>query len=158
MAPEAANGGSPASGGMPGNGAVGHPKPAMNLAARAGRWSAQHRKAAILGWFGFVAVAVLAGLMVKQNQISDVDRFNGESHRAEHALDRSGSAAHPEVVFVQSPDLTMRIPSSVRRSRMPRAGSQRFNTWRTSGCPPATAVRHADRHAALVNFESPATP
>ena len=27
----------------------------MNLAARAGRWSATHRKAATLGWLGFDA-------------------------------------------------------------------------------------------------------
>jgi uncharacterized membrane protein YdfJ with MMPL/SSD domain len=32
-----------------------------NLAARAGQWSAQHRKAAILGWLAFVAVAVVLG-------------------------------------------------------------------------------------------------
>ena len=29
-----------------------------NLAARAGRWSAQHRKTAILGWIAFVVLAV----------------------------------------------------------------------------------------------------
>ena len=32
-----------------------------NIAARAGRWSAQHRKIAIFGWLAFVIVAVLIG-------------------------------------------------------------------------------------------------
>ena len=31
-----------------------------NLAARAGRWSAQHRKTAILGWIAFVVLATVA--------------------------------------------------------------------------------------------------
>ncbi len=32
-----------------------------NLAARAGRWSAQHRKTAILGWILFVVFATVVG-------------------------------------------------------------------------------------------------
>ena len=32
-----------------------------NLAARAGRWSAQHRKTAILGWIAFVVFATFLG-------------------------------------------------------------------------------------------------
>ena len=32
-----------------------------NLAARAGRWSASHRKTAILGWLAFVIAAVVIG-------------------------------------------------------------------------------------------------
>ena len=154
MAPEAANGGSPANGGMPGNGAVGQTKPAMNLAARAGRWSAQHRKAAILGWFGFVAVAVLAGMMVSQNQISDVDRFNGESHRAEQALDRSGLRPTSEAVFIQSRNLDVADPefraaiqdAAGRLSKVPYVENVRSPSSNGSDVTP-------DRHAALVNFE-----
>ena len=32
-----------------------------NLAARAGRWSAHHRKRAILGWIAFVILATVLG-------------------------------------------------------------------------------------------------
>ena len=39
----------------------GAPVKKQNLAARAGRWSAQHRKKAIFGWFAFVIVATLIG-------------------------------------------------------------------------------------------------
>ena len=34
---------------------------ANTFAARAGRWSAQHRKTAIWGWIAFVAVAFVIG-------------------------------------------------------------------------------------------------
>ena len=37
-----------------------------NLAARAGKWSAQHRKTAILGWILFVVLATFAGSNVGQ--------------------------------------------------------------------------------------------
>ena len=43
---------------------------ANNLAARAGRWSAAHRKAAILGWIVFVIVATLIGGSVGQTPSS----------------------------------------------------------------------------------------
>ena len=33
----------------------------QNLAARAGRWSAQHRKKAVFGWLAFVIAAVFIG-------------------------------------------------------------------------------------------------
>ena len=75
-----------------------------------GRWSATHRKAAILGWFGFVLVAVLAGMTISQNKISDVDGFSGESHRAEQALDQAGLRPTSEAVFVQSRELTIDDP------------------------------------------------
>ena len=32
-------------------------QPSRNIAARAGRWSAQHRKKAIIGWLAFVILA-----------------------------------------------------------------------------------------------------
>src|SRR5205823_12517165 len=44
-----------------GNGAPGSPLRPMNLAARAGRWSAQHRKKAIWGWLGCVVLAFAIG-------------------------------------------------------------------------------------------------
>src|SRR3954463_10700824 len=83
------------------------PRRSTGLAGRMGRWSATHRKAAILGWFGFVLFALVIGLGIPQNKISDVDGFNGESHRAEQALDDSGLRPTTEAVFVQSRDLTI---------------------------------------------------
>ena len=36
--------------------------PIKGIAARIGRWSAQHRKKAILGWLGFVLAALVFGM------------------------------------------------------------------------------------------------
>jgi len=44
-----------------------------NLAARAGMWSAAHRKTAILGWLAFVLVAVLVGGSVGQQKLAQED-------------------------------------------------------------------------------------
>src|SRR4051812_8207759 len=81
-----------------------------NLAARAARWSASHRKAAIWGWGAFVVLAVVLGSAVGQNKISAVDQFNGESQRAEQALDRAGLRPVSEAVLVQSDKLTIADP------------------------------------------------
>jgi uncharacterized membrane protein YdfJ with MMPL/SSD domain len=58
-----------------------------NFAARAGRWSAQHRKKAILGWLLFVVVATIAGNLVKQNQLAESATGNGESKRGDMIVD-----------------------------------------------------------------------
>ena len=60
--------------------------PSESLAARAGRWSARHRKTAILGWLVFVLATTLIGGSVGQNMLADEDTGNGESRRADRAI------------------------------------------------------------------------
>jgi uncharacterized membrane protein YdfJ with MMPL/SSD domain len=86
-----------------------HPS-SHNLAARMARWSSRHRKKAFWGWLAFVILAFAIGNAVGANSITDVDNFNGESHRAEQALDRAGLRPQSEVVFVQSDNLTIKDP------------------------------------------------
>ena len=62
----------------------------QNLAARAGRWSAQHRKRAILGWILFVVLATVAGGAIGQNLLADEDMGNGESKTADQAVAAAG--------------------------------------------------------------------
>ena len=76
-----------------------------SIAARAGRWSAQHRRKAILGWIAFVVIALVSGGMIGTKQLDDNDAGTGESARA----DQSISAAFPkdtveENVFIQGRD------------------------------------------------------
>src|SRR6188472_943020 len=61
-----------------------------NLAARAGRWSAHHRKKAILGWFAFVILATVLGGMVGQKKLADEDTGNGESKRGDMIVEAAG--------------------------------------------------------------------
>jgi uncharacterized membrane protein YdfJ with MMPL/SSD domain len=60
------------------------------LAARAGRWSAQHRKRAILGWILFVVLATVIGGAVGQRTLADEDMGNGESRTADQAVAAAG--------------------------------------------------------------------
>ena len=61
-----------------------------NLAARAGRWSAQHRKTAILGWILFVVLATVLGGKVGQNDLDDSARGSGESKRGDMIVEAAG--------------------------------------------------------------------
>jgi RND superfamily putative drug exporter len=61
-----------------------------NVAARAARWSAQHRKKAIFGWLAFVIVAFVIGGAVGTKQLDDTDAGNGSSQVADRAIDNGG--------------------------------------------------------------------
>ena len=61
-----------------------------NLAARAGRWSAQHRKVAILGWILFVVLATVVGGRVGLNEIDESAAGSGESKRGDMLIDAAG--------------------------------------------------------------------
>ena len=63
-----------------------------NLAARAGRWSATHRKTAILGWIVFVVLATVIGGKIGQNQLKDSASGNGDSKRGAMIVDDAGFA------------------------------------------------------------------
>src|SRR3954465_6212201 len=61
-----------------------------NVAARAGRWSAQHRKTAILGWILFVVFAAVAGGPIGQRELDDSAAGNGESKRGDMIVAAAG--------------------------------------------------------------------
>jgi len=74
-----------------------------NLAARAGRWSAQHRKQAILGWIAFVVIATFAGGAIGQQQLDRESSGNGQSRVADEAIAAAGFPEQSgEQVLVQS--------------------------------------------------------
>jgi uncharacterized membrane protein YdfJ with MMPL/SSD domain len=73
-----------------------------NLAARAGRWSAQHRKKAILGWLAFVILAVFIGGSVGTKTLDDADYGTGESGRADKAVNAAFPESEGESVLIQS--------------------------------------------------------
>ena len=61
-----------------------------NLADRMGRWSAQHRKQAILGWILFVVLATVAGGAIGKRTLTDAETSNGQSAAAERAIEDAG--------------------------------------------------------------------
>jgi hypothetical protein len=50
----------------------------VNLAARAGRWSADNWKKAFFGWLVFAVAALLIGMAVGHKQIADSERSDPE--------------------------------------------------------------------------------
>jgi uncharacterized membrane protein YdfJ with MMPL/SSD domain len=76
-----------------------------SFAARAGRWSAQHRKKAILGWFAFVILATVLGGMVGTKTLADEDTGNGESKRGDQIIEDAGFPDQSgETVLIQGKD------------------------------------------------------
>ena len=80
------------------------------VAARAGRWSSQHRRAAILGWLAFVVVAVLVGGAIGTKHIPQDNNGVGESGRAQQILHDEFPQRANEQVLLQSAALTVRDP------------------------------------------------
>jgi len=129
-------------------------KHSVNVAARMAHWSGRHRKKAFWGWLAFVVVVFLGGNMVGTTQISAVDQFSGESHRAEAALDRAGLRPVEEAVFIQSGKLTVKDPEFQAAVKDVMGRLSRLQYVRAVKSPlTGDSAVSADGHAALVDFE-----
>jgi uncharacterized membrane protein YdfJ with MMPL/SSD domain len=62
-------------------------KRSNNIAARMGRWSANHRKTAIFGWLAFVIAALVIGGAVGTKKLDQDELGIGESGRAQQIID-----------------------------------------------------------------------
>jgi uncharacterized membrane protein YdfJ with MMPL/SSD domain len=98
--------------------------PPRNLAARAGRWSATHRKTAIFGWIAFVVIATLIGGRVGQKSLDPSASGNGDSRHGAMIVDDAGFPhTVGERVLIQgkgsiksdSPQVTAAVKDVVRR-------------------------------------------
>jgi RND superfamily putative drug exporter len=121
----------------------------MSIVARAGRWSASHRKAAILGWIAFVAAAVLAGFAFNQHTLTAEQAAVGDSGRAARVAGAAFPRQAKEVVLIQSQTMTADDPAfhaaiSDVIARLRHTGVAR--DVRPSAISP-------DRHSALVGFD-----
>ncbi len=75
----------------------------MNIASRAGRWSAAHWKTATFGWLAMVVCAVAVGHLVGTVKLTDSEQSTGQSARAQLWLNQSGFPNHAgEAVLIQS--------------------------------------------------------
>ncbi len=125
-----------------------------NIAARAARWSATHRRTAILGWIAFVLASLFVGGAVGTRQLTDAEAVSGQSGRAERALERAKLNPDEEVVLVQSAKLTAGSPAF--------EGAVEEATRRLEGLRSVRAVSSPaggggqvsrDGHSALIEFE-----
>ena len=76
-----------------------------NIAARAGRWSARHRKTAVLGWIVFVVLAFMAGNNLGTETLTAEDSGVGDSGRAAQIAKDAYPDRIGEMVLIQSKTL-----------------------------------------------------
>jgi RND superfamily putative drug exporter len=84
------------------------PTQSKNLAARMGRWSAEHRKVAIFGWLAFVFVAFALGMLSGTEKIDPATSGVGESGRADRILDAGFRQPAGESVLIESDALDVK--------------------------------------------------
>src|SRR5881227_2497792 len=80
--------------------------PPAGLAARAGRWSAQHRKKAIWGWLAFALIAFMIGGAVGTKTQTNAQSGVGESGRAARTVDNAFPKHQVEEILVQTGSAT----------------------------------------------------
>jgi uncharacterized membrane protein YdfJ with MMPL/SSD domain len=131
-------------------------QPKRNIAARAARWSAAHRKIAIFGWIAFVAVSVVLGGAIGTKQLTGAEAGAGDSGKAEVAMEKAGLTPNDEMVMVQSEDAVAGDPSF--------DAAVDEATRKLGALPSVTALSSpadgggqvsADGHTALVEFQIP---
>ncbi len=110
-----------------------------SLAARAGRWSAQHRKTAIWGWLAFVFLAFAIGGAVGTKTLEHTETGVGESGRADQTIADAAPEHAQELVLIQSNGATTASDPSFRAVLL--------DTQRRLAAVPHTQ-----------NFESPLVP
>ncbi len=129
----------------------------MNIAARAGRWSAAHWKTATFGWLALVAVAIVAGNAVGTVKLANREQSLGQAGRAQGMLERAGFNEHAsETVLVQSD--AMRSSTPAFRGELAAVVARLRSLPQVRGLRSPLAPGNGgqfskDGHAALVAFE-----
>ena len=129
----------------------------MNLAARAGRWSAAHWKTATFGWLALVVCAVVIGNLAGTVKLTDSEQSIGESARAQSMLTQGGFHDHAgESVLVHSRRLTAADPAF--RQEIGHVVGRLATLDQIQGIrSPLTLGHHGqiarDGHSALIEFD-----
>ncbi len=129
----------------------------LNLAARAGHWSARHRKTAIAGWLAFVVAAFLIGGATGTKTIDYAESGVGESGRAEQAIHDAfpkhaseGALVQGEAGSAGSPRFRAAVGDVLERLRRTEGVEHLHSPYRDGG-----AGISADGSAALIEYQLP---
>jgi RND superfamily putative drug exporter len=130
----------------------------LNLAARAGRWSADNWKKAFFGWLLVAVVALAVGMAAGHKQIADSETASGEAAKAQRILEDAGfKAPATESVLLQSDRYTISSPGFQSAiggvvqtlSRTPNVTNIQDPRVQEGGGGQISA----DRHSVLVQFD-----
>jgi uncharacterized membrane protein YdfJ with MMPL/SSD domain len=134
--------------------------PRSNLAARAGRWSAQHRKKAVFGWLAFVVLAFVIGGAVGTKTLAPEDQGNGSSKVADQAQAKLFPKQAEESVLVQARDGQLRATDPAFKAAVGDVAARLGHTRNVTDVESPYAKGNAgqiskDGRSALVNFKVP---
>ena len=127
-----------------------------NVAARMGRWSAQHRKTAIWGWLAFVIVAFMIGGGVGTRTLDNAHLGVGESGRADRTVDAAYPKSADELVLVQSATETangLRFRAAVGDAQFRLSQLPYVYAIESPYTPANRSQISADGHSALTRFK-----
>ena len=130
----------------------------MNLAGRAGRWSAANWKKALFGWLVFAALAMALGNVVGHVQMKQSEVASGEAATALRMLEHAGMVQPAgESVLVQSTAYTSNDPAFVSAlAAVVQALALQPNVTHLENPlfkPGGGGLVSADGHSALVQFD-----
>ncbi|TML88843.1 MAG: MMPL family transporter [Actinobacteria bacterium] len=133
-------------------------KRSNNLAARMGRWSADHWKTAVFGWLAFVVVAFALGSIVGTKHLADSDQNVGQARTGDHILNDAGfqeDKKFGEFILIESSKYTTSDPQF--KSAVAAATAVAYTTPTTSDVhspysPSYKAQIAKGGHAAYVSF------
>ena len=128
----------------------------MNLAARAGRWSAAHWKTATFGWLAFVVAAFAVGNLIGQKNIDPNATGSGESGHVDAVLADHFKQAQGDTVLIQSKTKT--IDDAAFRAAVTDVARTVHGLKQTKKIESPLADDNKDqisndRHSALLRFE-----
>jgi len=109
-----------------------------------------------LGWFVFVALAVMVSSFIPANKLTKADQFTGESGRAEKTLESNFPKPASELVLIHSDTLTTDDPAFKRGIDGITAGFAGLPLVTHLQSPSDTAsvgLVSKDRHSAMIQFD-----
>src|SRR6266545_1036589 len=127
-----------------------------NLAARMGRWSAQHRKKAIFGWLAFAIALFAISITSPMKTIIFEMSGPGESGRADTILYDDFKQPAGEEVLIQSRSLTTTDPAFKSAVQAVIVGLSKLDAVakvKSPYAPENGGFVSADKHSALVRIE-----
>jgi uncharacterized membrane protein YdfJ with MMPL/SSD domain len=130
----------------------------MNLAGRAGRWSANNWKKAFFGWLAFAVLMLVLGMAAGHKQIADSETASGEAARAVRILEQAGfEEPATESVLIQSRTETVdsqTFQAAVAGVVQVLSGQKDVTNIENPLVKPGGGGQiSADRHSVLVQFD-----
>ena len=129
-----------------------------NIAARAGRWSAGHRKTAIFGWLAFVIASVVIGGAVGTTYLEASDSNVGEAKKADRLIEEAGfNRADEQAEFILIQSKTLRASDPAFRAAVEDVSETLASHPQVRNLRSPLTTKHSDQvssdgHSALVQF------